>query len=323
MLHAAFLLVPGRGLPADDEPAGKSLLEATLVAPVRAAPPPPASRPAPPPRRDPTLRTPVAEDAPPPVQEFAAAPVVPQAERPPPPEDPSPAVAPAPEAAVPPAPTFRADFAAGWPADGRIVFQVTRGEDGLIIGQSTHEWRHENGRYELRARTETVGLAALFRPASVEQISRGELGTQGLQPAAFESLRNGKPRESVILDAAQGRVQHGDGRHASFAAGMQDLLSIFYQLGALLPEVKRTELPIAQGRKTTTYRVDWVAAEILDGPQGPRSVHHYRIVAGDKADSTDVWLDAASRLPLKIRHRDRKGEVFDQVATSIELGKTQ
>jgi negative regulator of sigma E activity len=46
------------------------------------------------------------------------------------------------------------------------------------------------------------------------------------------------------------------------------------------------------------------------------------VLARADGDATEIWLDEETRLPLKISHRDRKGEVYDQVATHIEMEKT-
>ena len=70
--------------------------------------------------------------------------------------------------AVSPAPTF-ADV---WPRGGRLVFNIVRG-DGFWVGKAEHSWRHDGQRYQLRAVTETIGLAALFHSATVTQESSG------------------------------------------------------------------------------------------------------------------------------------------------------
>ena len=218
-----------------------------------------------------------------------------------------------------PAPTFVADHAAKWPRSGRIVFQVTRGEGGLIVGQSEHRWQHDGASYEITALTETVGLAALFHPAQVTQQSRGSFDAYGLRPLAFEARRADKIKDRISFDPASQQVLLGSGKLAELIPGAQDLLSVFYQLAAVPPEVEGFDLAIAQGRRIMVYKVALVAVGKLATPLGERDVRHYRISAGAKEDSTEVWLDAQLRLPLKIRHRDRKGELFDQMVTQLEV----
>lgn len=222
--------------------------------------------------------------------------------------------------AVPPAPTFTAADRR-WPRDGRIVFAVTRSEDGLPVGESTHRWTHDGHRYTLTATTETTGLVALFRPARVEQKSTGIFKDNGLRPLRFESLRDGKPKDSVLFDVASARIVLGNGQSGRWVSAAQDQLSLFYQLGlAGLPEPRRVTL--ATGRKIADCAVRAAADETLALPIGTFGVHRYRIGDEYATETTELWVDIARGLPLKIRHRDRKGQLFDQTATLIEVGKT-
>ena len=324
LLHLAVLTAaPGWDAAWHEDEPGATTLDATLAIPVRAAPAPiPHAVPAAPPRRKQRAAPPptaapdmpvasVPGDVPPASAEpAAAAPAPPVAAAP----------APEPVGAVPPAPTFF-PYAQVWPSSGRIVFQVTRGEDGFIVGRSEHRWQHDGATYTLRAVTETVGLAALFRPAQVVQESRGAFVAAGLQPQEFRNERSGKPAESARFDAVERRAFFGSGQSAAFADAAQDMLSLFYQAGALPLDAGRHALKVATGRKMADYVVTVGDAARLDTPLGARSVRYLKITAargGELDDTTEIWLDAASRLPLKIRYRDRKGEIFDQVVMEME-----
>ena len=321
-LHLGVLLAPGWGLPFDDEPE-TVMLDATIALPAKAAPKPAVPNP-PPPRR----KRPAAQTLPPPT------PSVPQAAMPaepapavaaPPPETPpeavsatatEPVAAEAPPASLPelPPPTF----ADRWPRSGRIVYQVTRGEQGLVVGQSEQRWEHDGTRYSLHAETETTGLAALFRPVKVVQDSHGVFDAAGLRPLAFETQRDGKLQGSVRFEPEQGRIVLARGASVPFVPAAQDLLSLFYQLAALSFEVPEYPLRVTTGRKVATYTIAVGEESLLDTPQGPRSVRHLKVTGSARDDHTEIWLDVETRLPLKIRHRDRKGEIFDQIATFIE-----
>jgi hypothetical protein len=332
LLHLAVLIAPGweRSEAADEREAAP--LAATLAVPIRTAPAPQAARTAPP--RKPRPRPPA---APPPAPDMPVASVPGEAAQsaaaPAPAEpavaEPEPSVAASTTAespgAVPPAPTIF-PYAEVWPQRGRIVFQVTRGEGGFIVGRSEHRWEHDGKSYTLRALTETTGLAALFRPAQVVQESRGAFVAAGLQPQEFRNERSGKPVDSVRFDAAERRVYFGAGQGAAFGDAAQDMLSLFYQAGALALDVERHALKVATGRKLADYVVTVGAATTLDTPLGPRGVRHLKIAparGGELDDTTEIWLDAALRLPLKIRYRDRKGEVFDQVVLEIQTERSQ
>ncbi len=315
-LHIGVLLAPGWSLPLDDEP-DHARLDATLAAPPTTAQAAPAVLAAPAPLRRPRPKQP---PAPRPVSELPAATV---AEETPAVTEAAPSTAAAapepPPVAAPPAPSF----AGRWPRRGRIVFQVTRGEDGFIVGQSEQRWSHDGERYTLQAVSETTGLAALFRPARVVQESRGTFDASGLRPLEFETQREGKRKESVRFDVEAGRIQYANGGSDSLVAGTQDLLALFHQLGAIDFAVPNFIVPVATGRKLAHYAVTVEAPTELDTPLGTRTAWHLRVAGVVREDATEVWLDAQTRLPLKIRHRDRKGEVFDQIATTIELEQTE
>jgi hypothetical protein len=203
------------------------------------------------------------------------------------------------------------------------VFEVTRGEDGLIVGRSEHAWSHDGSSYRLRAVTETTGLAALFRPARVEQESRGGFDAEGLRPFEFEALRDGKPKDSVRFEPEQGRIRFGRGGATAFVPVVQDMLSLFYQLGATKLDGPRAGIAVATGRKVATFAVAVGEVEELETPLGPYRARHLKIAGTAAEDATEIWLDVQSRLPLRIRHRDRKGEVYDQRVTLIELDPPQ
>jgi hypothetical protein len=317
-LHVGVLLAPGWPLPLDDEPETVHL-DATILAPppvaakqaAPGAPParkrPPAKLPSPP--APPTPAAPVADV---PVESLPASPEPVLAAEPPPADLPE--IAEAAPSAVLPAPTF----ASRWPRSGRIVYQVTRGEEGLIVGQSEQRWEHDGTRYSLQAVTETTGLAALFRPAKVTQESRGVFDAAGLRPLEFETQREGKAKDSVRFDPEQGRIVLARGVAVPFVPAAQDLLSLFYQLAALSFDVPKYPLTVTTGRKVATYAIAVGEEIVLETPRGPRSVRHLKVRGSAREDATDIWLDVETRLPLKIRHRDRKGEIFDQVAQTIE-----
>lgn len=318
-LHVGVVLSPGWSLPLEDEPESTSI-DATIVAPQ-----PVSAKAAEPAPRPPARKRPPAKPPSPPAPPTSAAPVadvpgesmsandapVPAAETPP--LEPQ-AVAEPPPPAVLPAPTF----ASRWPRSGRIVYQVTRGEQGMIVGQSEQRWEHDGAHYSLHAETETTGLAALFRPAKVVQDSRGVFDAAGLRPLEFETQREGKDKDSVRFEPEQGRIVLGRGGAAPFVTAAQDLLSLFYQLAALSFDVTEYPVTVATGRKVATYAIAVGKESLFETPHGPRTVRHLKVSGNARDDATEIWLDVETRLPLKIRHRDRKGEVFDQVALTIE-----
>lgn len=333
LLHGAVLLAPGWELSPAEAATALRPLDATLAPLAQVAAPGvpqavPVKRPAPRPLADPqqpatarkqheTVAVPVAESV-------AVAPELPPSSIP----GGEPREAAEPDA-VPPEPTFTTAFADVWPQRGRIRFEVTRGDGGFIVGQAEHRWQHDGATYQLRAVTETVGIAALFKPAAVVQESRGAFVATGLQPLEFKADLNRKPRLTLRLDPDLQRLFSGDGGDGGDGQAMtgqtQDMLSLLYQLGALPPGKTEFVVMVATGRKIERHTVLLLETLTLDTAFGARTVQHLKLPGKPGAgvghdESTEVWLDIVTRLPLKIRHRDRKGEVFDQTAMAVELG---
>jgi hypothetical protein len=318
-LHVGILLMPGWELPLDDA-AEPVPLAATLTAPppvakaattVTKPPVPVRRRPPPRPAPEPSAAQPAASmpDSEAPTQLAAA--TEPESET----ASPEPAAAPAAApTAVPPTPVF----ASRWPRTGRIVYQVMRGTGGFIVGQSEQRWEHDGQRYSLHAEIETTGLAALFQSVKIVQDSRGVFDAAGLRPLEYAVVREGKPQGGARFEPEQGRIVLQRGGSASFVPGAQDLLSIFYQLAALSLDTPGFPLTVTTGRKVATFAVVVGAEEALELPLGTRRTRHLRVTGNAREDATEIWLDAETRLPLKIRHRDTRGDLFDQVATLIE-----
>ena len=240
---------------------------------------------------------------------------------------PAPAVPPpelaAPPVAEPPAPTSAPaapqPVQTALPGRGRLRYVITRGEGGFVIGQAIHSWEHDGFRYQLKSLTETIGLAAVFKPAQVFQSSQGEVIAEGLRPREFRHERAGG------IDTARfdwlGRFVAYGGRREGIVGGTQDMLSMYYQLVLLAPKEGVVEMPIATGRKLETYRFEVLGEESLELPAGARRALHVRTRSG--GDTIELWLRtgegaAARGLPLKIRFIDRKGEIFDQIADDAE-----
>jgi hypothetical protein len=309
LIHFAVVGGPGWRLPLmNDEPDMSAALQAQIVRPR-----PPAAAPAPPPPAQPQARKPL------PAPEREAAAAAPAAALPEPPAaEPAPAAqAVAPQAAVP------AEIAL--PRQGRIRFIVTRGEgeQGMQIGQSVHAWRHDGAAYSLQTVTETTGLVALFRPVKIVQSSEGAIDAGGLVPREFRVERNGQLAEAARLDRESMRVVLSEAgqvrRETALAEGAQDLLSQFYQIG-LMGRPARVEMMIATGKNYARYVFELAGEGRQATRFGELRTLHYRTpaVAGEQA--TEFWLAPEhGNLPLRIRHIDRKGDIFEQTAVEIEI----
>lgn len=208
------------------------------------------------------------------------------------------------------------------PKKGRMRFIVTRGENGLIIGQSINTWTHDGSHYTFTNITETTGLAALFKPARIVQESQGEITAAGLRPLSFSNERKDK-KDTAYFDWAGHLITYA-GRTEPVADGTQDMLSMYYQLAlqAVMDQpMTSIDLFIATGRKLERYHFELIGEETLTYQGSAHATQHLRTKNGE--DTIDLWIaKTAHGLPLKIRFTDRKGGIFDQLADDASTENT-
>jgi hypothetical protein len=201
-----------------------------------------------------------------------------------------------------------------------IRFRVDRGDRGFEIGRATHDWEIVDGAYRITSVTETTGLVALFKGVRIELESRGRLTADGLQPEHFQIRRDGHAtNERAEFDWARMQVSIAGGAPLVLNVGAQDLLSFHYQFGFLPHPAANNRMPIATGKKYETYQLESLGDEEIEIPAGTFRTLHLR-APGD--NTTELWLAYDYLLlPVKIRHIDRNGDGFVQVATEIQLSK--
>ncbi len=323
-VHALALFAPEVDLSFASEPPALIAELKTLPAP----PPPPAAKPetkVTPATRQPLRRKPTASVAArrrldsPAVVAVPAAAAVPAAES----GDESaqegkPAHAEAPAAA--PAAATPAAVASPLPARGMIRYRVDRGDQGFQIGFSIHDWEVVDGAYRITAVTETSGLIGLLRPLRFEVDSRGQLTAAGLVPEHVATRQKGRDSdETAELDWEKMELRVGNRPVQTLRPGTQDLLSFPYQLGLLSDLRSGSSLPIVTGKKYADHRLEVVGDEQIDVPAGSFRCLHLRVPG---VATTELWLAyERALLPVKIQHLDRKGDLYVQVATAIEISQ--
>jgi hypothetical protein len=192
------------------------------------------------------------------------------------------------------------------------------GTRGFQIGRAEHTWEFtEDGRYRLTGMTETSGLVALFKTIRFENESRGRLVAGGLQPESYRTRKNGQDaNENADFDwtAAAVHLSRGD-KTRSIVPGTQDILSLNYQLAYLpRPEAGAT-VGVITGKKYERHALDSLGEEDLVTPAGHFRTLHLRALG---SNVTEIWIALdRHRLPVKIRFTDKKGDVYEQVATEI------
>ncbi len=204
------------------------------------------------------------------------------------------------------------------PAKGIIRFAIYMGTQGFQIGRAEHRWEFtEDGRYHLFGMTETSGLAALIKTVRFENESRGRLVAGGLQPEHYLSRKNGKDaNENADFDWSATQVLLSrDGQTRTIALGTQDILSLNYHLAYVRQPEHGATVGVVTGKKYERYALDSLGEEEIDTPAGQFRTLHLRAMTDS---TTENWLALDHhRLPVKIRFTDKKGDIFEQIATEL------
>ncbi len=321
MLHLAVISGPGWSLPDLDAPVDGPPLDARLAPPSRPAP---VARAVPVARPAEKRRAPAPQPAKPPKLSGgntpAETPAAPDAVPPRPAEE---AATPAESMSAPPAAAEPMPLAApkdiALPKFARIRYDVHWGEGGMIVGRAEQRLHQDGMGYRLASSAETTGLVGLFRSAKIANVSEGEIAEGGLRPRWFRVERSNGRNEWLLFDPDAGRVTGSGGRDFALAPGTQDPLSMFVQLALVPREGPIVSLPVVTGKRIERYDFEMLGEEWLETPRGAFRTLHLRNRQTEGKEATEIWLGLDHfSLPLKIRHTDRRGDTFEQIAASIE-----
>lgn len=322
LLHAVLLGGVNWSLPRWGEEPPETVFEARLIAEVPTPAPKPVSRPPAAPRPAPPRIEPVPQPEPVPSVEVEPPPVamaqgadagsapVPAGLRPP-----------EPVAVVMDAPL---DIEPELPPLNALPLRIDMRFDlhyGLASGEQTLIWVNEGERYTLTSVAAATGLTGVFYRGRFVQTSRGRITPQGLQPEEFWDQR-GDSRSSARLDAASGRVAlttaSGVTRHFAYRPGMQDALSLFFQLALTAPPPSgELRIAVFNGKKVRRYVFETRGEETLETALGPlRTLHLARTADAD--GRFEAWLAIDRQyLPVRVLRSDDKGNEMELRVRSI------
>jgi hypothetical protein len=223
------------------------------------------------------------------------------------------------------------------PGNGRISFDVNKGEQGFVIGRAVHEWTIDGDRYQIRSHMETVGIVALFADVQLDQTSNGHVDADGLHPDTFRDNRRDGQYQSDF-DWTTNTLHLANGTVLPVTPGAQDLLSVFYQMALYPLDTPAFTVLVTTGRKLERYTFHVEAnvplvlrpttSSTVDGggetEDAPIMTWHltYQDTDGERVE---VWLARDdARLPVKIRYVDRHGGTLELVARNLNYsGKQQ
>ncbi|HEX9180547.1 MAG TPA: DUF3108 domain-containing protein, partial [Burkholderiales bacterium] len=210
------------------------------------------------------------------------------------------------------------------PARAELQYVVFYGESGFRAGRARHLWELEGERYRIRTRIEPVGIVSWFYRGEFEHESEGRVTSQGLRPDHYVTQR-GRPErmEYVIFDWEQRRATlstAGLTFEAEAAPGTQDQVSFLHQLPFLLDGAGGFSMLIANGRRIERHEVEVVGEETIATERGEFRTLHLRRRPPEGGAAVDLWLaPELGYLPVKLRMKNRKGDVVEQLLSSVVI----
>lgn len=219
--------------------------------------------------------------------------------------------------------------------DADLQFSLTHSQIPGELAVSTHKLRVAGTQYKLESSSQAKGLLALLYSGQLTQKSEGLVDAQlGMTPLYYAEQRGKKPLAEAMLNADTQRVQFKrNGESAPYEKGMQDRISMVYQLAARL----RCNSDLKVG-DTLTLRVigtGRIANEVftlqkteevtLNLGKGDRRVGALLFEtkpeeAGDEI--VRIWYSKdLNWQPVKIQIQDNDGKTLTQ--TLIAMGKPQ
>lgn len=295
-------------------PTVASARAATPAAPARALAQVPAPSPAPPPSAAATAveasPEPVVQPAPSLPDPLPAAPVPAPAEvaaSPPPAQDP-----------VPPSAAFPVQL----PGSARLTYALSGQARGFnYSAEAQLLWQHDGRNYQAAL---TVGGFFLLSPRSSSSV--GEIGPLGVEPRRFSDRM--RSEQATHFQPEQGRIVFSSNApQAPWQAGVQDRLSLFFQLAGLLGgdparfvTGAQVQVPTAGTREADLWTFTVMGRPTLDLPVGEQATIALRREPRRPYDQTiEIWFaPALGHLPVRIRIVQGNGDVLDQKLSAVQ-----
>lgn len=200
------------------------------------------------------------------------------------------------------------------PRAAELGFQLKSQLGGqAMTGSATLQWRQDGQWYE--------GRLNLYNPKTSARtiVATGLIAPQGLLPVRLQTQLPSE--QGIRFDYDSGQVAFSaSGAQAPLVAGMQDRLSVMFQLGALLagdperyPVGTAISLPAAFERGAGTWRFAVEADEDIPalGKSVP-TVHLIHIPFDERSARIELWLGRTlDYLPVRLRTTEPNGDTIE------------
>ncbi|MEY2776475.1 MAG: hypothetical protein RLY30_573 [Pseudomonadota bacterium] len=228
-------------------------------------------------------------------------------------------------AAAPPAPAPRESL----PESGTLAIQAflgeyALGEDPLGVGEIRLSFPRPD-RYEIELKARAQGWVSAVVSSEVAFRSEGALTPYGLQPTRYAQVTPFRGATESLFDPEQGARLKPDSPWIYRPAGLQDRLSVVFQLAFLAqtrPEQfgsgQRHVIPMATDREIKPLAFTVGNPDELVLPGG--ILVNALLVESDpfefrRQGRIKIWLDPADRFyPVRIQYSEPSGRMLDFIA---------
>ncbi len=200
------------------------------------------------------------------------------------------------------------------PAPTRLAFDVSgQAKKFAYSARAELLWQHDGNRYEARQEI------SAFLVGTRTQRSVGTVTEQGLLPEKFSD--KSRSEQAAHFDYAKGRVTFSANTPDAVAGpGVQDRLSLFIQLGAMLAAdpgrfVPGTQITLStvSARSADRWAFTVEGPETLDLPAGPTpALKLLRLPRKDYDQKAELWVaPGLGYLPVRIKLTQANGDFAD------------
>ena len=186
--------------------------------------------------------------------------------------------------------------------------------------------RLDDGSYEYRSETKTVGLIALFRKLHIVEASRLRLEESLLQPLFYRYQRTGyrKKRDvSIEFNRDTGRLKNtinGDSWQLPMEPAIMDKL--LYQL-AIMHDLQHGRTPasyrVADGGGIKTYHFEKLGEEVVETPLGSFNTVKMIRHRPDSDRKSVFWCaPELNYLQVQVEHTEKDGSTTVAVLKSLQ-----
>ena len=210
------------------------------------------------------------------------------------------------------------------PRHAQLHFAVQYGSAAFQVGEVIHVLENSEGRYTLRAVTQTTGLANIFKSYHLTQTSSGSVTKQGLRPDSYievKSNRSGTQTSSASFDWDEKKIHFANGKESALTDQAQDVLSLPYHLSRLALNAESIPIAMSNGKNIRQYYLAVGDEGTISTPMGELRTIALHKVRDANEEGLIIWLALEYRLlPVKILYLDKSGEITaHMVITDIRV----